>query len=69
MRIKKIKAAFLSVGDSIFLEIKSKDKTYQHINKIKSIRYLGNNAINLNYEDGGFGIYDGRRILNKIIQQ
>lgn len=68
MKTKKIKAAFIQVGDSIFSKIKDKGKTYKYIHKIKSIRYLGNNAISFNYEDGGLSIQDARRNLNKIIQ-
>jgi hypothetical protein len=65
----RVRAKSLKEGDSIYYEHydKKKDKTYSFTNEITKIYELDEKNMSLNYKNGGFGVYNKNRFVDKIV--
>jgi len=68
METKKVKAKTIKVGDVLFYEHTHKDKTYSGTHSITRVSDIDRTTVNMNYAEGGFGLYQKNIFVNKVIQ-
>lgn len=67
METKKVKAKTINVGDVLYSEQESKGKVYSFKHTITRVSEIDRTTINMNYAEGGFGLYQKNSYVNKAI--
>ncbi len=68
MNTKRVKAKTISEGDVLYWEHEAKNgKKYSGTHTIKRVSEIDKTTVNLNFAEGGFGLYQKSNFVNKVI--
>lgn len=67
MTTKRVKAKTINAGDVLFSEHNHKGKVYEFKHIITRVSEIDKTTINMNYVEGGFGLYQKNHLVNKVI--
>lgn len=67
MKTIRVKSKTIKAGDVLYYEHNSKGKIYSGTHSITRVSDIDRTTINLNYAEGGFGLYQKNNFVNKVI--
>ena len=67
MKTERVKAKTINVGDVLFYEHNHKGKVYSETHSITRVMDIDRTTVNMNYAEGGFGLYQKNNYVNKVI--
>lgn len=67
MKTERVKSKTIKVGDVLFYEHTHKGKVYSGTHSIVRVSNIDRTTVNMNYAEGGFGLYQKNNFVNKVI--
>ena len=65
MKTERVKAKTITVGDVLYSEHESRGKFYSFKHTITRVSEIDRTTINLNYAEGGFGVYQKNSYVDR----